>query len=90
MKNIETVISDLEKQRSAIERALEALRQVGGQPAAAQRRVRPPGTKSQLTPAKPAAKKRGGKRQISPEGKKRIAEAARRRWAEIRAAKAAT
>jgi hypothetical protein len=80
MKNIEAIISDLEQQRRAIDQALEALRQVGGQPA--KRRGRPPGTKNSSEP-----KRRGGKRYISPEGKKRIADAARRRWAEIRAAK---
>ncbi len=85
MKNIESIISDLEKKRAAIDHALEALRQIGGaaEPAG-KRRGRPPGTKSEAAPAKKAVAK---KRNLSPEGKKRIAEAAKRRWAELRAAK---
>ena len=81
LKNIESIISDLEQQRAAIERALEALRQVGGQPAA-KKRGRPPNVKN----AAPAKKRRGGKRHLSPEGRQRIIEATKKRWAAVRAA----
>lgn len=39
------------------------------------------------TPAAAAPKKAGKKRKISPEGRKRIAEAQKRRWAKARAGK---
>jgi hypothetical protein len=113
---VEKIISELKKQRDAIERALAALREIGGGSVAAaataapaKRRGRPPGSKNQgesvgvgnarseaqkrrwaenraakggqQTAATPARKKSGGKRNISAEGKARIAEAARRMWA---------
>ena len=64
--------------RTAIDRALEALRGFPGAAGApgGKRRGRPPG------------KKRGGKRRMSAEGRARIAEAARKRWADKRAAEA--
>lgn len=79
LNEIQSIISQLETQRGAIERALGALREIAGAAAATggKRRGRPP------------QKKRGGKRHMSAEGRARIAEATRKRWAERRAAEAA-
>jgi hypothetical protein len=70
------IIAQLERQREAIDRALEALRGIEGTAPVAKKRGRPPG------------KKGGGKRSMSAEGRARIAEATRKRWAEKRAAEA--
>lgn len=74
MNDITRTISQLEQQRASLDRAIQALRDVeGGKTRAAVRGF-------------------GGapkKRQMSAEGRRRIAEAARKRWAEIRANKAA-
>lgn len=68
------VIEKLEEQRTAIERALAALREVGGAvrrgAAAPARRTAP-------------AKRKGG---MTPEGRRRLSEALKRRWAAKRAA----
>jgi hypothetical protein len=75
LTDVQQIISDLERQRAAIERAIAALREITG---------------SAVPTAKPpssgAAKKAG--RGISPEGKARIAEAQRQRWAAKRKAAA--
>jgi hypothetical protein len=49
-------------------------------------RGRPKGSKNAATASAPAAAKKG-KRQLSPEGRKAIADAMKRRWAEKRTAK---
>ena len=75
--NIENVISQLERQRSAIDRAISALREIGAS--------------NSIPAAAAAGAQRQGKRRkrhMSAEGRKRIAEAARKRWAEMRAGKA--
>ena len=78
MNEIESVIAQLERQGEAIERALGALREIAGTTVPdAKRRGRPPGQK-----------KRGGKRGMSAEGRARIGEATRKRWAEKRASEA--
>jgi hypothetical protein len=110
LSDVEGIISELEQQRAAIERALAALREIwgisdGSTTAPAKRRGRPPGRKfsaetrrrmseaqqrrhggkraEEVAPEKatPATKQRGKKRNISPEGRARIADAARRMWA---------
>lgn len=74
MNEIASIIAQLERQRTAIDRALAALQDVSGSGASVPR----------------AAKKVAGKkRRLSPEGRRRIAEAARKRWAAEKAAKAA-
>jgi len=70
VNNVEDVISQLETQRSAIDRALEALREVAG--------------KSPLA-TMPSSNGRRRKRHLSPEGRRRIIEATKRRWAAARA-----
>jgi hypothetical protein len=80
MDALNDIISRLEKQKQAIEKALSALLEVGGAPAAAP-----------VVPAKRAytrrapVKKKGG---ISEEGRLRLAEAMKKRWALKRAGSA--
>jgi hypothetical protein len=78
LKDIEAIISQLERQKAAIEKAIAALREVSGLPVK-QSNARKP------TTSKPPARKH----HISPEGRERIAEATRRRWAAKRAAEKA-
>lgn len=73
MNDVDSIISQLEKQRDAIDRALAALREVDGGSAPVKRRGRPP-----------AQKKATSKRVLSPEGRARISEAAKRRWADLK------
>lgn len=75
MDGILEIIRQLEQQRSAIERALEALREVGGS--------------RNAKPTSPAVVSGTKKRRLSPAGRRRIAEAARKRWAAVKAAKKA-
>jgi len=78
-EGINNIIASLERQKDSIEKALTALKEMDGA-TAAPRRGRPRGTG-----AVPVAKQtRRGR--ISPEGRKRLAEAMRRRWAVKRAA----
>jgi len=66
VNDIDNVISRLEKQRSAIDRALLALREISG-----------PSTAN----AQPVSQSTSRKRRLSPEGRRRIIEATKRRWA---------
>ena len=78
MKEIQTIISQLERQQAAIERALAALREIEGiETATARGQERP-------------QKKRSRKRRMSAEGRARIGAATRKRWADKRAAEAAS
>jgi hypothetical protein len=75
--DLTSIIVGLEQQRAAIDRALSALREIGGTvaaPTAAKRRGRPPGSKNQG---------------VSVEAPNRRSEGQRRRWAEKEAAEAA-
>jgi hypothetical protein len=74
VNEIASIIAQLERQKTAIDRAITALRDVSSPQAA----VRAAATKGP-----------GKKRRLSPEGRRRIAEAARKRWAAEKAAKAA-
>jgi hypothetical protein len=73
VNDVENIISKLEKQRSAIDRAISALREITGSPAT----------------GPDVAENKTKKRHLSPEGRKRIIEATKRRWAAKRAAQAA-
>jgi hypothetical protein len=76
LRDIDAIISELEQQRAAIERAISALREITGGA------VRIP------APSKaPTAKK---KRRISPAGLRRIIAANKRRWAAIKKADQST
>jgi hypothetical protein len=70
------IISRLEQQRAAIDRALSALREVEG-----------PGPVQAKSAGSVATKPK--KRRMSAAGRRRIAEATRKRWADKRAADAA-
>lgn len=76
------ILAELRSERDRVDEAIaavEALRSTGT-PAA--RRGRPPKSASAPSVAQPTSKMtRGGRRVISVEGRKRIAEAARKRWA---------
>lgn len=74
---LEDIISRLEQQRSAIESALTALRDLGGSSAA------------NVAPAAsaPAARSRARRKgRMTPEGRKRLADAMKKRWAVKRTA----
>jgi hypothetical protein len=70
------IIARLEEQKSAIERALSALRQITGSGVQSREEKSP-------APRKVRTKR---KRRITPEGRKRLAEAMKRRWAVKRTA----
>ena len=72
MNDFDGVIASLEQQREAIERALEALREVTG--------TKEPATKKR---GRPVGKTAGGpvKRVLSPDGRAAIIAATKRRWA---------
>ena len=70
------IIARLEEQKSAIERALSALREIEGT-----------GVQSgEETPPAPRKVRAKRKRGITPEGRNRLAEAMKRRWAVKRTA----
>lgn len=77
------VIAEIDQELSRLQHARAIVAGLGGT-AAPRKPGRPPLKLTGTIPAK-ASKKRGG---ISPEGRKRIAEAMKRRWAERRAAQA--
>ncbi|MDE3195472.1 MAG: hypothetical protein KGN84_03955 [Acidobacteriota bacterium] len=78
-ESLKDVIASLEKQKAAIEKALEALRDVEG--LGAPRPGRPKGSGAKR--ARGPSSNRG---RISPEGRRKLAEAMKRRWAVKRAA----
>jgi hypothetical protein len=76
LTDVTSIISDLERQRNAIDRAISALREVAG--SNEKRRSAP----ARATSTRAANKKR----ELSPEGRQRIIEATKKRWAAKRAA----
>ena len=72
-----SIITQLERQKAAIDRALAALRDMGDAPA--------PEASAEAEPVAPTTRKRG----MSPEGKKRIAAALKKRWAAKKGAQSA-
>jgi hypothetical protein len=75
--NFTEVISKLEQQKAAIDKAIEVLREFDGD-----------GPSVQAEPKKAVVKKAAKKRVMSEEGRQRIAEATRKRWAAVRRAAA--
>ena len=69
------ILAEIDAQIEKLQRAREAL--VGIDESAPRKRGRP-----RKVAASPAEDKPAGKRQLSPEGRKRIADAMKRRWAE--------
>jgi hypothetical protein len=70
---LDEIIQKLEQQRTAIDRALDALREVEG-PAS--------GNAASSSPAAAKATRKGG---MTPEGRRRLSEALKARWAAKRA-----
>ncbi|HXR98216.1 MAG TPA: hypothetical protein VN709_10280 [Terriglobales bacterium] len=82
MSTISKAIEDLEEQRTRIEAALRVLRSLSGGGAP---RGRKPKYMTEFADAAASMPKK--KRKISAAGRRRIAEAQKRRWAKVRAAK---
>jgi hypothetical protein len=82
MNGIKDIIKKLDQQRIAIERALSALREMDG--TALDGVVATPKASAATGPRK--AKRKGG---MTPEGRRRLSEALRARWAAKRAGSAA-
>lgn len=89
MTDLSDIISELETQKAAIEKALAALREMTGTEAP-KRRGRPPGKRAEATPPADPPEKRGrpAKKQsrISEEGRERLRRSMKKRWAAKRAA----
>jgi hypothetical protein len=78
------ILSDIDAEISKLQAVRATLSGLSGTLSVispARRRGRPKGSKNAVT-VKPTAKK--SKRNLSPEARKRIADAQKRRWAEIR------
>jgi hypothetical protein len=79
------IISQLQKQKIAIERAIAALQEVGDdtgpKTGSSERR-----TAKKSAAKKASAKSTGRKRIMSPEARKRISDAVRKRWAAVKKA----
>jgi hypothetical protein len=74
---IDKIVADLKKERDRLVKAISALVGVGGAAPTGKKRGRKPGPKT----AAPKRKRRGG---ISKEGRKRLSELMKKRWAERR------
>ncbi|HLX04686.1 MAG TPA: hypothetical protein VKR28_04085 [Candidatus Binatus sp.] len=72
---IDKIVADLKKERDRLVRAIAAL--AGGAGSTGKRRGRKPGPKASTT----TGRRRGG---ISSEGRKRLSELMKKRWAERR------
>lgn len=85
------ILRQLQRQRKQIDNAIAAMEALNGITAPARKAGRPKASVSAGTSFDVAelSKPAKGKRKMSAEGRKRIAEAARKRWAKIRAAKKA-
>lgn len=81
---LEDVISQIDAEIGKLQQARALL--AGAPDALKPSRGRPKGSKNIATSA-PAAPAKKSKRQLSPEGRKAIAEAMKKRWAERRTAK---
>jgi len=75
--DVTTILTEIDSEIARLQQIRAALAGIGGV-STGKRRGRPKGS---INAAKPAKRK---KRNLSPEGRKRIAEAMKRRWAERR------
>lgn len=73
------ILSEIDAEIARLQQARSALTAIGASGTVAAKRGRPKGS---VNKAKPATRKRN----LTPEGRKRIADAMKRRWAERRAA----
>jgi predicted NBD/HSP70 family sugar kinase len=80
--DVSRILSEIDAEIARLQQARSALIGISSSGTVAPRRGRPKGSVN-VNASKPAAKRR--KRNLSPEGRKRIAEAMKRRWAERRA-----
>ena len=85
--DVSRILSEIDAEIVRLQQARQALTAIAGTAtiATAPRRGRPP---KNSTPAEAKAPATRRKRNLTPEGRKRIAEAMKRRWAERRGAKA--
>jgi hypothetical protein len=72
------ILSELRAERTRIDQAISAFEALDGTAAAPAVRANKPGPK----PGKPGPKARGRKRGMSAEGRRRISEMMKKRWAE--------
>jgi hypothetical protein len=72
------IISQLQRQKIAIERALAALQEVGD---TGFEEAEPPRPSTKEAAKKATTKKAAAKRTLSPEARKRISDAVKKRWA---------
>jgi hypothetical protein len=81
MMDLNRIVSELDVEIARLQRIRSALTDGGGASAGGKKRGRPKGSKNATlaTPSKKA-------RKLTPEGRKRIADAMKRRWAERRKA----
>lgn len=77
--DVSRILSEIDTEIARLQQARSALTAIAGSGTVAPRRGRPKGSVNKKT-AKPRRK-----RNLTPEGRKRIAEAMKRRWAERRA-----
>ena len=78
--DVQKILAEIDGEIARLQQARAALVGIGGV-STGKRRGRPKGSTNAVKAAKPAKRK---KRNLSPEGRKRIAEAMKRRWAERR------
>lgn len=85
--DVSQILSAIDAEIARLQGAREAVAALNGAspvPQPAPRRGRPKGSKNAVAAATPEATTRKRKRNLSPEGRKRIQEAMQRRWAERR------
>lgn len=85
---VSKIIAEIDAQIVKLQQARVLLSGAGTEPSV-RRPGRPKGSKNTAT-STPAAPKKTTSRKLSPEGRKRIAEAMKRRWAERKKASAKT
>jgi hypothetical protein len=78
--DVSRILSEIDAEIARLQQARSALTAIGANGTVAPRRGRPKGSTNK------AQKKSSRKRNLTPEGRKRIADAMKRRWAERRAA----
>jgi hypothetical protein len=78
--DVNRILSELDSEIARLQQIRAALSGAAGTEVTARRRGRPKGSKNVATSASTPRKKR----QLSPEGRKRIADAMKKRWAERR------
>ena len=82
--DVSRILSEIDAEINRLQQARTALTAIAGSGTVAPKRGRPKGSVNKKTTGTATGARR--KRNISPEGRKRIAEAMKRRWAERRAA----